>query len=241
MLVPPPAGLGFADPGVTCQLLRLAAPQPCRSGILLGVATEIRDVVFDIGGVLLEWDPGRVYRPLIPDPVELGRFFTDVCTSDWNETLDAGRPFDEACDELAARFPDQAELVHAWRRQDEMIAGEIAGSVELVARLRALGRPLYLLTNMPADVFRDRLERYPVLRQFDGWVVSGEEGVLKPSAEIFEVLTRRYDLDPRATLFVDDAERNVVGAEALGFRTHRFVDAPTLARVLADHGLLDDT
>jgi len=195
--------------------------------------------VFDIGGVLLEWDPGRVYRPLIPDPVELERFFAEVCTSEWNETLDAGRPFDEAYAELAARFPDQAELIHAWRRQDDMIAGEIADTVRLVGRLRASGRPLYLLTNMPSDVFRIRQARYPVLRQFDGWVVSGDEGVLKPSPEIFEVLTRRFDLDPAETLFIDDAERNVAGAAALGFRTHRFDDAASLERALVELGLLD--
>jgi 2-haloacid dehalogenase len=203
------------------------------------VAPEIRNVVFDIGGVLLEWDPGRVYRPLIPDPAELDRFFTEVCSFDWNETLDAGRPFDDACDELAARFPDQADLVHAWRRQEEMIAGEIEGTGELVTRLRTAGHPLYLLTNMPADVFQVRRQRYAVLRQFDGWVVSGEEGVVKPSPEIFEVLMARYGLDPSETLFVDDAERNIVGAAAIGFRTHRFVDAPSLARVLTDHELLD--
>ena len=196
-------------------------------------------MVFDVGGVLLEWDPRRVYRPLIPDPVELDRFFAEVCTFEWNETLDAGRPFDDACDELAARFPDQAPLVHAWRRQDDMIAGEIAGTAELVDRLKASGRPLYLLTNMPGDVFRARQERYGVLRQFDGCVVSGEEGLLKPSPAIFEVLTVRYGLDPAETLFVDDAERNVAGAEAVGFRAHRFVDASTLALALAEHGLLE--
>jgi 2-haloacid dehalogenase len=218
---------------------RLADRRAVQAGILRDMTSEIRNVVFDIGGVLLEWDPARVYRPLIADPVELERFFAEVCTSEWNETLDAGRPFDEACDELAAQFPDQADLVQAWRRQDDMVAGEIAGTVELVARLRAAGRPLYLLTNMPSDIFRHRRERYAVLRQFDGWVVSGEEGVLKPSPEIFDVLINRYGLEPRETLFVDDAERNVVGAEAVGFMTHRFVDPPALARVLADHGLLD--
>jgi 2-haloacid dehalogenase len=203
------------------------------------MAPAIRNVVFDIGGVLLEWDPGRVYRPLIPDPDERDRFFAEVCTPDWNETLDAGRPFDEACAELAARFPEQADLVHAWKRQDDMIAGEITGTVELVARLRAGGRPLFLLTNMPADVFRDRRERYPVLRQFDGWVVSGEEGVLKPSAEIFGVLTDRFGLDPAETLFIDDAARNVSGAAAVGFQTHRFVDPASLATALVGHGLVD--
>ncbi|MGI8807045.1 MAG: HAD family hydrolase [Acidimicrobiales bacterium] len=195
-------------------------------------------MAFDIGGVLLEWDPDLVYRELVPDPTERAWFLSAVCTPEWNATLDAGRPFDEACDELAARHPGHADLVHAWKRQDDMIGGEIAGTVELVARLRDAGVPLYLLTNMPAPVFAARRERYPVLRQFQGAVVSGEEGVLKPSPEIFARLRDRYGLDPAQTLFVDDAEVNVGGARAVGFQAHRFVDPPSLAVALRSHGLL---
>ena len=196
----------------------------------------MRAVVFDIGGVLLDWDPRRFYAPLIPDPAELDRFLTEICTPDWNATLDAGRPFNEACDELAARHPDHAELIHAWKRQDEMVRGEVPGTAALVDHLRAAGTPLYLLTNMPVDVFAARRARYEVLRRFDGAVVSGEEGVLKPSAAIFARLAERYRLDPPATLFVDDAEVNVAGARAAGFAAHRFVDAPTLAACLRERG-----
>ncbi len=194
--------------------------------------------MFDIGGVLLEWDPRLVYGPLLPDPSELDRFLAEVCTPDWNETLDAGRPFDEAAAELIERFPDQADLVRAWRRQDEMVAGPIGGTVELVDRLRAGGVPLYLLTNMPADVFARRRARYEVLRWFDGAVVSGEEGILKPSAELFGLVATRFGLDPAETLFVDDMERNVQGAVAAGFHAHRFVSADALAGALVAHGLL---
>lgn len=196
----------------------------------------VRAVVFDIGGVLLEWDPRLVYRDVL-DAAGLDRFLAEVCTAEWNATLDAGRPFDEACAELAAIHPDRAGLIHAWKRQDEMIAGEIPGTAELVAGLQAAGTPLYLLTNMPAEVFAARRRRYAVLDRFDGAVVSGEEGVLKPSAEIFARLRDRYGLDPAATLFVDDLEANVAGARAAGFLAHRFLDAPTLAGVLRGHGL----
>ena len=197
----------------------------------------VHTVVFDIGGVLLEWDPKLVYRDLLPDPADLDRFLDEICTPEWNATLDAGRPFDEACDELAGRHPDRAELIHAWKRQDEMIAGEIAGTAALVARLREGGTPLYLLTNMPVEVFAARRRRYPVLQRFHGAVVSGEEGVLKPSPEIFVILRDRYGLDPAKTLFIDDMEVNVAGARAAGFLAHRFVDAPTLAVALEAHGL----
>lgn len=198
---------------------------------------DVRAVVFDIGGVLLDWDPRLVYRDLLPGPGDLDRFLTEICTPAWNATLDAGRPFDEACAELAGRHSDYAELIHAWKRQDEMIAGEIAGTAELVARLHDTGTPLYMLTNMPADVFAARRARYPVLQRFDGAVVSGEEGVLKPSPEIFAILRRRFHLDPAATLFVDDMAVNVAGARAAGFMAHRFVDAHALAAVLRDRGL----
>jgi 2-haloacid dehalogenase len=206
--------------------------------MLRRVGSPVKNVVFDIGGVLLEWDPRRVYRDLIPDRAELDRFLAEVCTPEWNATLDAGRSFDDACAELAARLPDQAERVHAWKRQDEMIAGEVPGTAALVQRLRDRHVPLYLLTNMPVDVFRARQARYDVLRRFDGAVVSGEDGVLKPSAPIFQRLADRYALVPGETLVVDDAEVNVRGAHDAGFQAHRFVDAATLAATLNDLGLL---
>jgi 2-haloacid dehalogenase len=202
-----------------------------------GMAETLGAVVFDIGGVLLEWDPGLVYRTLIPDPEERQWFLSEVCNPEWNATLDAGESFDEACDALAARFPEHRALIHAWKRQDDMVAGEIAGTAEIVARLRAGGTPLYLLTNMPADVFASRCRRFPVLRQFDGAVVSGEEGVLKPSPEIFARLRDRFDLVPAETLFVDDVEINVVGARAAGFLAHRFVDPLDLTQALTKLGL----
>ena len=193
--------------------------------------------MFDIGGVLLEWDPKLVYQELLPDPADVDRFLAEVCTAEWNATLDAGRPFDEACEDLASHHPDLAELIHAWKRQDEMIAGEVAGTADLVARLHDAGTPLYLLTNMPAEVFAARRRRYRVLRRFDGAVVSGEEGVLKPSPEIFAILRDRYSLAPASTLFVDDLEVNVAGARAAGFLAHRFVGPPALAAQLRAHGL----
>jgi 2-haloacid dehalogenase len=215
--------MGGARPGPFCHAPSMDPP--------------VHAVVFDIGGVLLDWQPRLLYRDLIPDPAALEWFLAEVCSLEWNATLDAGRSFDDACADLAARFPDHAELIHAWRRQDDMIAGQIEGTADLVARLHAAGVPLYLLTNMPADIFAARRRQYEVLGWFDGAVVSGEEGVLKPSPEIFERLRDRYRLAPAETLFVDDAEVNVRGARAVGFQAHRFVDPATLAAVLRDHGL----
>ena len=199
----------------------------------------MKHVVFDIGGVLIDWNPRHLYRRLIADPDELERFLAEVCTMEWNLTIDAGRSFDDACASLAREHPDHAELIHAWRRQDEMVAGEIAGVGDLVSRLRNRGVPLYLLTNMPSAVYRSRRDQFAVLREFSGAVVSGDEGVLKPSAVIFERLVERFGLAPESTLFIDDTERNVQGARALGFVAHHFVGAAELEVALAGYGLLD--
>jgi 2-haloacid dehalogenase len=199
---------------------------------MLLAVERVTAVVFDIGGVLLDWDPRHLYCDLIPDEAAREWFLAEVCTTEWNVSLDAGRPFDEACDELASRHPDHAELVHAWKRQDDMIAGEVAGTADIVCRLKADGVPLYLLTNMPSEVFQARHARFDVLQEFDGAVVSGDEGVLKPSPEIFEILVSRFDLEPASTLFIDDSEINVRGARAAGFQAHHFVDAATLTPVL---------
>ena len=199
----------------------------------------IRSVVFDIGGVLLHWDPRAVYRQLIDDEAEIDRFLGEVLTMEWNLALDAGRSFDEACAELAARHPDDAELIHAWKRQDEMIVGEVAGAGELVQRLRVAGVPLYLLTNMPQDVFEARLASWSILEGFDGAIVSGGEKVVKPSPEIFGLLTTRFGLVPTETLFIDDSAANVRGAEAAGFGGHHFTGAADLEARLIELGLLD--
>ena len=198
----------------------------------------IEAVVFDIGGVLLDWDPRHLYRRLVDDEEELERFLAEVCTPAFNAELDAGRPFDEACAALAAEHPDQAELVHAWARQADMIRGEVEGTAALVDRLAAREVPRYLLTNMPRWVFDERRAAYPVLQRFDGAVVSGDEGVLKPDPAIFQLLVDRFGLLPATTLFIDDSPVNVEGARAAGFVAHHFTDADALERELVALALL---
>lgn len=185
-------------------------------------------VVFDIGGVLLDWNPRYLYERLIDDPDELERFLSEVATMEWNLTFDAGRPFDEGCRELALEHPAHEELIHAWKRQADMVRGEIAGTRSVVQRLHAAGVPLYLLTNMPAEVFEERRRTYDVFSLFAGAVVSGIDGILKPSPEIFELVLERFDLEAGTTLFIDDSEPNVRAAAGLGFVTHHFTDAGAL-------------
>jgi 2-haloacid dehalogenase len=199
----------------------------------------IEAVVFDIGGVLLDWDPRYVYRPLFDDEQEMERFLTEICTLEWHQAHDRGRPFEESCAELAARHPEYSDLIHAWgQRSEDMIAGPIDETVELLRRLKAAGIPCYALTNMETQTFPLRFKRFPFFSWFDGAVVSGFEGTIKPEREIFERLLERFNLAPDRTLFVDDSQRNVDAARGLGIQAVLFESPAAFEQVLAEAGLL---
>ena len=201
---------------------------------------SIQAVIFDIGGVLLDWNPRYLYRKLFDDEQEMERFLAEIATMEWHQANDRGVPFAVTCRELAERHPEYAEQIWAWgRRSEEMIAGPIAGSVEILDQLRRRGVRCYALTNMEAETYPPRLERYPFLRWFEGTVVSSAEGIIKPDPEIFERLMTRYGLVPETTLFVDDSARNVEAAVALGMQTERFSSPEGLRRRLAAAGMLD--
>jgi len=195
-------------------------------------------VVFDVGGVLLDWDPRHLYRQLFDDPAEMDEFLLTVCTPDWHRAHDLGEQILPSCRELAARHPERADLIMAWaHRGEEMIAGQVDGTVEVLADLQAAGMPCFLLSNMEAETFPLRQERFPFLKSFDGCVISGFEGVAKPAREIFEILLTRYGLEPRRTVFIDDQPRNVAAARGLGLTAIRFTGAAQLRRDLRDLGL----
>jgi 2-haloacid dehalogenase len=197
-------------------------------------------VVFDLGGVLIDWDPRLLYRKLLADEAAVEEFLATVCTPEWNAEQDRGRPFAEAVAELVERHPAHAAAITAYHeRWTEMLGGEIPGTVAVLAELRAAGVPLYALSNWSAETFRLTRGRFPFLEWFDGLVVSGEEGVTKPDRRIFELLIERFGLVPAATLFVDDSAANVTAARDLGLDAVRFRDAAGLRRDLAARGLLD--
>jgi 2-haloacid dehalogenase len=176
-------------------------------------------VVFDVGGVLLDWDPRHLYRKLIPDPAEMEWFLANVCTPQWHEAHDRGLRMAESCTALAKEWPQYAGLIMAWaERGEEMIAGPLPDGVKLLRRVIGSGLPCYALTNMEAETYPKRLARYDFLRCFTGAVVSGYEGIAKPDREIYERLLRRFDLDAAATLFVDDCPANVSAAADAGMR-----------------------
>jgi 2-haloacid dehalogenase len=204
-------------------------------------SNRIAAVVFDLGGVLIDWDPRYLYRRLLDgDEAAVEAFLAEVCTPEWNARQDAGRPWEEAVAELCARHPEARSLIEAFdRRWEEMLGGPVEGSVELLAELRAAGLPLYALSNWSAAKFPIARARYPFLGWFDDVVISGEVGLLKPDPAIYRLLLDRHGLVPRQTLYVDDAEPNVDAARQLGMRALRFRDAGSLRAELAVLGLLE--
>jgi 2-haloacid dehalogenase len=182
-------------------------------------------VVFDLGGVLLDWDPRYLYRKLIEDPAELAEFLAVVCTGDWHRAHDLGATTLESCRALAREYPQHADLIMAWaERGEEMIAGQIDGTVDVLADLSRAGVPCFALSNMEAETFPLRRDRFAFMRYFDGYVISGIEGVAKPDPAIFELLLTRHGLDPARTAFIDDNPDNIAAAEQLGVRAIRFGD-----------------
>jgi 2-haloacid dehalogenase len=196
-------------------------------------------VVFDLGGVLIDWDPRHLYRKLLGDEAAVEEFLATVCTLEWNAEQDRGRPFAEGVAELVERYPAHADAITAYHeRWPEMLGGDIGGTVELLAELRAGGVPVYALTNWSAETFGIARERFEFLDWFDGVVVSGEERMIKPDPAIFQVLLDRFGLDPGATFYVDDSEANVEAARRLGFDAVRFTGPRQLRRDLAARGAL---
>jgi 2-haloacid dehalogenase len=196
-------------------------------------------VVFDLGGVLIDWNPRHLYRKLFDDESAMEDFLSNVCTLEWHVEHDRGRSTAESCRELALAHPEHAGLILAWaERTEEMVAGAIDGSVEVLADLRAAGMPCYILSNMEPETFPRRLERFGFLSWFEGQVISGYEGVVKPDPRIFEVLLERFDLTAGRTLFVDDSAVNVAAAAAVGLSPIRFESPASLRRALEAAGAL---
>ena len=198
-------------------------------------------VVFDLGAVLIDWDPRHLYRRLFDgDDAAMERFLAEVCSPEWNRRQDAGRAWAEAIDSLVAEHPDQADLIRAYRsRWLEMLGGSIDGTVAIVDELRGRGLPLFGLSNWSIETWPMAVERFAFLGDFTDILISGEAGVAKPDPRIYRMLIERDRLDPTRTVFIDDAPANVDGARAAGFVGIVFTDPASLRRSLVDLGLLD--
>jgi HAD superfamily hydrolase (TIGR01509 family) len=195
--------------------------------------TEIDHVIFDIGNVLVDWNPRHLYRKLLGDEEQVEAFLQHYVPMSWHSEFDAGKPFAKGVEERIALFPDQAELIRAWdERWSETISGPIEGTVTILAGLKASGIPVFAITNYSREKFdKDRL-RFPFYDWFEDIVVSGDVGLLKPAAAIYELLLERNGLDPGRSIFIDDRLENVRGAEKLGLHIHHFSGPERLAEDL---------
>jgi 2-haloacid dehalogenase len=199
--------------------------------------------IFDLGGVLLQWNPRHLYRKLFNgDEAAMEHFLATVCTSEWNERQDAGRSFADATRELLPRHADKIELIEAFgNRFGEMIPGAIEGTVDVLAELKQRAVPIYAITNWSAETYPSQCDRFEFLSWFQGIVVSGVEGVMKPDPRIFRILFERHGVAPESAVFIDDVAGNAAAASALGVHGIHFRSPDQLRRELAAVGLLPES
>ena len=189
----------------------------------------IRNIIFDFGYVLVDWNPHYLYDPYFNDPEKTEYFLEKVCPYSWNETVDSGRPTADATAERIALFPEwEKEIRMYFGEWIEMMNGQIPGMEEIVRELKVRGYGIYGLTNWSAETFPLIRDSYPVFKLMDGIVVSGEEHMKKPQPEIYRTLLDRYSLKSGECIFIDDNPHNVAGAEAEGIRGLLFTSAEQL-------------
>jgi len=196
-------------------------------------------IIFDLGGVLIDWNPEYVFREVIPNPERRRYFFENICTHEWNIEQDAGRSLEEATALLVDQWPEWETEVRAYYgRWEEMLGGPIAETVELLRELRDLGtHRLLALTNWSAETFPVALERYDFLDWFEGIVVSGTERTRKPFADIYHRLLERYGIPAEEAVFIDDSLQNVEAAQAIGMQGIHFQNADHLQEALRGYGV----
>jgi 2-haloacid dehalogenase len=202
---------------------------------------QITAAVFDLGGVLIDWNPRHLYRKVFEGDEEAMEWFLgSVCTEEWNAQQDRGRPFAEAIAELSADHPDQRARIELYlTRWDEMLDGTVPGTEAVLRDVRVAGIPLHGLTNWSAETFPIAEARFPCLELFDGILISGREGVAKPDPRAFQTLCTRYRLNPSTCIFIDDSAVNVRAADAFGFaHAIDFTGAGDLRHRLRELGVL---
>ncbi|WP_435105118.1 HAD family hydrolase [Arhodomonas sp. AD133] len=196
-------------------------------------------IVFDLGGVLVDWNPRHLYRKLFDDTEEMEWFLAEVCSPAWNLRQDAGRPFADAIREKQAQYPRYASAISAYfDRWPEMLGGLHADTLAVLRDVRASGAPLYALTNWSHETFPVARARYEFLDWFRGIVVSGEAGLVKPDPRIYRCLLDRYGVTPVGTVFIDDSPANVEAARDLGMTGIHFAGAADLRGELQALGVL---
>jgi 2-haloacid dehalogenase len=198
-------------------------------------------IVFDLGGVLIDWDPRHMYREVFDDEAEMDRFLTEIATLEWNSHHDAGRRWEDGVALLSAEYPEYAGLISLyWERWEDMLNGPITETVDILAELKAAGREVHALTNWSAQSFPIARERFEFLDWFENIVVSGEEKLIKPDQQLYQILLDRIGRDASDCIFIDDGIRNVNAAAEMGFDAIHFTSPEQLHEQLSDRGLLSD-
>ncbi len=199
----------------------------------------IDTVIFDLGGVLIDWNPRYLYRKLLSDEASIEHFLATVCTGEWNAQQDAGRPFQEGVQLLAAQWPEHHALIEAFHtRWIEMIHGALDGTVEILQTLRNQHTPIYALTNWSAETFPLVRPQFDFLNWFLGIVVSGEEKMIKPDPAFYQLMMDRYNLKAEKLVFIDDSAPNIKAAQDLGIQSILFTSPEALKSELQHLGLL---
>ncbi len=201
---------------------------------------QISTIIFDVGGVLIDWDPRYLYRKIFKSEEEVSWFLENICTSEWNDEQDAGRSFEEATQQLILKHPAHRVPIEAWySRWQETIRGPIHATVDVLHELKQKNSyQLLALTNWSAETFPWALENFHFLHWFEGIVVSGVEKCRKPDRKIYDILLNRFEVVPGSTLFIDDNIKNIRAAAELGLHTIHFKDPHTLKTELEARGLL---
>ncbi len=200
----------------------------------------IDTIIFDLGGVLIDWNPRYLYRTIFDTEADVEGFIRDVVTMDWNEEQDGGRSIQEANNILIAKFPQwESEIKAYYSRWEEMLGGPIQETVDILSQIKSQGKyRLLALTNWSAETFPIALDRYDFLSWFEGILVSGIEHLKKPDPKIYQLLIDRYNCNPAHCIFIDDNQRNVHAAIAEGIDTHHFVNAQLLKTYLQQLNIL---
>jgi 2-haloacid dehalogenase len=199
---------------------------------------HIHTIIFDFGGVLIDWNPRYMYQHEFEESSEMEDFLHEVCTDDWNLQQDKGRSLAEGTRILQEKFPEHATKIQLYYDQwEKMIKGEIPENVRALRKLKEKYK-VYGLTNWSAETFPIVFNRYPFFELFDGIVVSGEENLIKPDKKIFELTLERYQLEAKNTLFIDDNTKNIQAAKEMGFATIHVQEKTDLSSELHAMGLL---
>lgn len=202
--------------------------------------SKIDTIIFDLGGVLIDWNPRYLYRKLFKTEEEITWFIDNICTYEWNDHQDAGRSFKDATDELLLKFPEHEVPIKAWYgRFPETIKGAIQPTVEVLEQIKTNNKHrLYALTNWSAESYPWAYSNFNFLSWFEGVVVSGEEKTRKPFPEIYNILLKRYNVDPARAVFIDDNIKNIQGAKEVGLHAIHFKSAEQLTEELKNLGVL---